>query len=92
MQYSGDNVNWTDVDSGAEYATNCGEDRDKYCEVLFKAPVEGRYFKIMPRSWENQISLRAGLILARNDPNSKLVFFDFRTDFEAADFSFKNGF
>jgi len=51
---------WKDVDGGATFTGN--KDRDTQVEVKFAAPVKTRYIRIYPQTWNNHMSLRAGLI------------------------------
>lgn len=51
---------WKDVDGGASFTGNT--DRDTTVEVKFATPVTTRYIRIYPETFNNHMSLRAGLI------------------------------
>jgi len=51
---------WTDVDSGKIYTGNT--DMTTQVDVTFDAPVDARYIRIYPQTWNNHMSLRSGLI------------------------------
>ena len=51
---------WKDVDGGATFTGNT--DRDTQVEAKFATPVKTRYIRIYPQTWNNHMSLRAGLI------------------------------
>jgi hypothetical protein len=51
---------WKDVDGGATFTGNT--DRDTQVEARFATPVTTRYIRIYPQTWNNHMSLRAGLI------------------------------
>ena len=51
---------WKDVDGGAVFTGNT--DHDTLIEVKFGAPVTTRYIRIYPQTFNNHMSLRAGLI------------------------------
>jgi hypothetical protein len=61
---------WKDVDGGATFTGN--KDRDTQVEVKFAAPVKTRYIRIYPKTWNNHMSLRAGLITNSTLPKSAL--------------------
>ena len=61
---------WKDVDGGATFTGN--KDRDTQVEVKFAAPVTTRYIRIYPQTWNNHMSLRAGLITNSTLPKSEL--------------------
>ena len=51
---------WTDVDGGKIYTGNT--DMTTQVDVTFDAPVDARYIRIYPQTWNNHMSLRSGLI------------------------------
>jgi len=51
---------WKDVDGGATFTGNT--DSDTLVEVKFASPVTTRYIRIYPQTFNNHMSLRAGLI------------------------------
>ena len=51
---------WKDVDGGAIFTGNT--DPDTQVEAKFATPVKTRYIRIYPQTWNNHMSLRAGLI------------------------------
>ena len=51
---------WKDVDGGATFTGNT--DPDTQVEAKFATPVKTRYIRIYPQTWNNHMSLRAGLI------------------------------
>jgi hypothetical protein len=51
---------WKDVDGGATFTGNT--DRDTQVEAKFATPVKTRYIRIYPETYNNHMSLRAGLI------------------------------
>ena len=51
---------WKDVDAGATFTGNT--DMTTKVEVKFATPVNTRYIRIYPQTWEGHMSLRAGLI------------------------------
>ena len=59
---------WKDVDGGATFTGNT--DRDTLIEVKFATPVNTRYIRIYPQTWNNHMSLRAGLITNSTDDGS----------------------
>jgi len=50
---------WVDVDDGKVFTGNT--DRDTQVNVFFDTPVEARYIKIYPQTWNSHMSLRAGI-------------------------------
>jgi hypothetical protein len=60
VKYMGSDGIWKDVDGGKGYTGNT--DRDTQVNVDFTTPVTARYIRIYPQTWNNHISLRAGLI------------------------------
>ena len=54
---------WKDVDSGKVYTGNT--DRDTQVDVTFDTPVETRYIRIYPQTWNGHISLRADIVAGK---------------------------
>ena len=50
---------WEDVDGGKIYTGNT--DRDTRVDVIFDTPVEGRYVRIYPETWNGHMSMRADI-------------------------------
>ena len=61
---------WKDVDGGATFTGNT--DHDTQVEARFATPVTTRYIRIYPQTWNNHMSLRAGLITNSTLPKSAL--------------------
>ena len=59
---------WKDVDGGATFTGNT--DHDTQVEVKFATPVNARYIRIYPQTWNKHMSLRAGLITNSTDDGS----------------------
>lgn len=60
VKYRQNNI-WKSVDGGAIFTGS--EDRNTDVQVLFSAPVNARYIRIYPQTWQGHISLRAGLVV-----------------------------
>jgi hypothetical protein len=54
---------WKDVDSGKVYTGNT--DKDTQVDVTFDTPVETRYIRIYPQTWNGHISLRADIVAGK---------------------------
>ena len=50
---------WVDVDDGEGFTGNT--DRDTQVNVFFDTPVEARYIRIYPQTWNSHMSLRADI-------------------------------
>lgn len=50
---------WVDVDDGKEFTGNT--DRDTQVNVFFDTPVEARYIRIYPQTWNGHMSMRADI-------------------------------
>lgn len=50
---------WEDVDGGKIYTGNT--DKDTRVDVIFDTPVEGRYVRIYPETWNGHMSMRADI-------------------------------
>lgn len=59
---------WKDVDGGATFTGNT--DHDTLVEARFATPVNTRYIRIYPQTWNKHMSLRAGLITNSTDDGS----------------------
>ena len=54
---------WSDVDSGKVYTGNT--DMTTQVDVTFDAPVDARYIRIYPQTWNNHMSLRADIVAGK---------------------------
>ena len=79
---------WKDVDGGATFTGN--KDRDTQVEVKFAAPVKTRYIRIYPQTWNNHMSLRAGLITNSTLKKSELKLLNIPAGKRAASSWWKN--
>lgn len=50
---------WEDVDGGKIYTGNT--DKDTQVDAIFDTPVESRYIRIYPQTWNSHMSLRADI-------------------------------
>jgi len=50
---------WEDVDGGKIYTGNT--DKDTQVDVIFDTPVEARYIRIYPQTWNGHMSMRADI-------------------------------
>jgi hypothetical protein len=60
VKYRGSSETWNSVDGDAIFTGNT--DRDTKVEVQFASPVNARYIRIYPETWNGHMSLRAGII------------------------------
>ena len=60
VKYRDSSETWNSVDGDAIFTGNT--DRDTKVEVQFASPVNARYIRIYPETWNFHISLRAGII------------------------------
>ena len=60
VQSKGATGTWTEVDSGKVYTGNT--DMDTQVDVTFDTPVEARYIRIYPQTWNNHMSMRADIV------------------------------
>jgi hypothetical protein len=54
---------WKDVDGGKVYTGN--SDRDTKVDVTFDTPVDARYIRIYPQTWNGHMSLRCDIIAGK---------------------------
>jgi hypothetical protein len=54
---------WSDVDSGKVYTGNT--DMTTQVDVTFDAPVDARYIRIYPQTWNNHISMRTDIVAGK---------------------------
>lgn len=54
---------WTDVDGGKIYTGNT--DMETQVDVTFDAPVDARYIRIYPQTWNIHMSLRADIVAGK---------------------------
>lgn len=59
VQYKGTSETWVDVDGGKIYTGNT--DKDTRVDAIFDTPVEGRYVRIYPQTWNSHMSMRADI-------------------------------
>jgi len=84
VQYKGTSETWVDVDGGKIYTGNT--DKDTRVDVIFDTPVEGRYVRIYPQTWNSHMSMRADIIVKGVDPDT-LAKLEEVMDVVPADFS-----
>jgi hypothetical protein len=58
---------WIDVEAGKVYTGNT--DRDTQVDVSFAAPVDARYIRIYPQTWNGHMSLRADIVAGETRTN-----------------------
>ena len=58
---------WTDVDSGKVYTGNT--DMTTQVDVTFDTPVDARYIRIYPQTWNGHMSLRADIVAGETRTN-----------------------
>jgi hypothetical protein len=63
VQSKGATGTWSDVDSGKVYTGNT--DMTTQVDVIFDAPVDARYIRIYPQTWNNHMSLRADIVAGK---------------------------
>ena len=63
VQSKGVTGTWTDVDSGKVYTGNT--DQETQVDVTFDAPVDARYIRIYPQTWNNHISMRTDIVAGK---------------------------
>jgi len=84
VQYKGTSETWVDVDGGKIYTGNT--DKDTRVDVIFDTPVEGRYVRIYPQTWNGHMSMQADIIVKNNDSGT-LAKLEEVMDVVPADFS-----
>merc|ERR1719181_1154285 len=68
VQHSTDGAAWKDVDGTFRGVSSMGWLPSEKLEATFRSGVDARYVKILPQTWQNHISLRAG-VLACEEPD-----------------------
>jgi len=63
VQSKGATGTWTDVDSGKVYTGNT--DKETQVDVTFTTPVDARYIRIYPQTWNNHMSMRADIVAGK---------------------------
>jgi hypothetical protein len=63
VQSKGATGTWTEVDSGKVYTGNT--DKETQVDVTFDTPVDARYIRIYPQTWNNHISMRADIVAGK---------------------------
>lgn len=73
VKHRGKDGTWKDVEGGKVFTGNT--DRDTTVEVLFKTPIDARYIRIYPETFQNHMSLRADIISGktRTDKSPTIV-------------------
>jgi hypothetical protein len=79
---------WKDLDGGASFTGNT--DRDTQVEVKFATPVTTRYIRIYPQTYNNHMSLRAGLITNSTLKKSELKLLNIPAEKRVASSWWKN--
>ena len=67
VQSKGATGTWSDVDSGKVYTGNT--DKETQVDVTFDSPVDARYIRIYPQTWNSYMSLRADIIAGKTRTN-----------------------
>ena len=65
---------WTDVDGGKIYTGNT--DMTTQVDVTFDAPVDARYIRIYPQTWNGHMSLRADIVAGETRTNKTPTIID----------------
>ena len=63
VKYKGSDGTWKDVDSAKVYTGNT--DRDTKVDATFATPVDARYIRIYPQTWNGHMSLRADIVAGK---------------------------
>ncbi len=63
VQSKGATGTWTEVDSGKVYTGNT--DKETQVDVTFDAPVDARYIRIYPQTWNNHMSMRTDIVAGK---------------------------
>ena len=63
VQYKGTSETWEDVDGGKIYTGNTNSDTQ--VDAIFDTPVESRYIRIYPQTWNSHMSLRADIYVGQ---------------------------
>ena len=63
VQSKGATGTWTEVDSGKVYTGNT--DKETQVDVTFDAPVDARYIRIYPQTWNSHITMRADIVAGK---------------------------
>ena len=64
VMVNGVNDTWVDVDGGKEFTGNTSGTQ---VNVIFDTPVEGRYVRIYPQTWQSHMSLRADIYVGTGE-------------------------
>ena len=68
VQYKGTSETWVDVDGGKIYTGNT--DKDTQVNAFFDTPVDARYIRIYPQTWNSHMSMRADIFVKSVDPDT----------------------
>ena len=63
VQSKGETGTWTEVDSGKVYTGNT--DEDTQVDVTFDTPVDARYIRIYPQTWNIHMSMRTDIVAGK---------------------------
>lgn len=65
---------WSDVDNGKVYTGNT--DKETQVDVTFDTPVDARYIRIYPQTWNNHMSMRADIVTGETRTNKTPTIID----------------
>lgn len=74
VQYSSDNIDFADIDNGAEFIGNVAQ--DQIVDNYFETPVEARYIRITVKEWAHHISMRAAVLSSSDAECLGMLFLD----------------
>ena len=74
VKYKGDSGTWKDVEKGKIFTGNT--DQNTKVDVNFANPVNARYIRIYPQTYENHMSLRADIISGKTMTDKKPTIVD----------------
>jgi len=63
VKFKGASGTWADVDGGKIYTGNT--DTETQVDVTFTTPVDARYIRIYPQTWNNHMSMRCDIIAGK---------------------------
>jgi hypothetical protein len=67
VKYKGKGGTWKDVESGKVFTGNT--DQETKVDVIFKNPIDARYIRIYPETFDTHMSLRADIISGKTMTN-----------------------
>ena len=74
VKYKGKSGVWKDVESGKLFTGNT--DKDTQVDVNFKNPIDARYIRIYPETYESHMSLRADIVAGKTMTTKKPTIVD----------------